>query len=292
MAPPRHRDRGSSRRIQYGLFFGYVVAVAGIVAGLALVLVARFDPIAFEGIRGLALDITTPISTALRPIARGGGSVGDQIGDYLDAARKNAGLRAELASARRRLVEARMLAFENRRLKRIAGLVENGVRPIAVGRIVGSDLGGTRRFATLALGSADGVRSGQPVRGGDGLIGRVAETGAHASRVVLLTDGGSAVPLRVVRTGAAVLAEGRGAGALDIRSIVTGAPPLQRGDLLVTSGTGGVFPPDMPVATVVSAAGEVASARPLADPALIDYAMVLPLAASPPPLTPPTGKPR
>ena len=53
MAPPRHRDRGFSRRIQYGLFFGYVAATAGIVAGLALLLIARFNPVTFDGIRGL-----------------------------------------------------------------------------------------------------------------------------------------------------------------------------------------------------------------------------------------------
>lgn len=292
MAPPRHRARGFSRRIQYGLFFGYVAAVAGVIVGLGLVLVARFDPLAFQGIRGFALDLTTPVSTALSPIARGGRAVGGEIGDYLGAAGQNRALRAELAAARRQIVQARALAFENARLRRVAGLIDGGLRPVAVARIVGSDLAGTRRFATLAAGGADGVRAGQPVRAADGLIGRVAEVGAHASRIVLLTDGGSAVPLRVVRTGAAALAEGRGSGALDVRVTVAGAPPLRRGDLLVTSGTGGVFPPDLPVAAVTGASGEVAAARPLADPATLDYAIVLPLAAAPPPLAPPQGRTR
>lgn len=292
MAPPRHRDRGFSRRIQYGLFFGYVAAAMGIVAALALVLVARFDPVAFEGIRGLALDITTPVSSALRPIARGGAATGRQIGDYFSAASENATLRAQLAAARREVVRARMLAFENARLRRVARLIDQGAMPVAVGRIVGSDLAGTRRFATLALGSVDGVRPGQPVRAADGLVGRIAETGRHASRIVLLSDGGSAVPLRVIRTGAAALAEGKGAGALDIRTTVAGAPPLRRGDLLVTSGTGGVYPPDLPVATVIASSGEIASGQPLADPATLDFALVLPLAVAPPPLAPPTGRPR
>lgn len=292
MAPPRHRARGFSRRIQYGLFFGYVAAIVGVVVGLGLVLVARFDPLAFQGIRGFALDVSAPISVALDPVARGARSVGGDVGGYFDAASENVVLRRQLAATRRALIQARAVSFENARLRRVAGLVEQGVRPVAVARIVGSDLSGTRRFATLAAGSADGVRAGQPVRAADGLIGRVAEVGAHASRVVLLSDGGSAVPLRVARTGAAAIAEGRGGGALDIRLTVAGAPPFRRGDLLVTSGTGGVFPADLPVAAITGTTGEVASARPLADPRALDFAMVLPLAAAPPPLSPPTGRTR
>src|SRR4051812_28341696 len=118
MAPPRHRHRGFSRRIQYGLFFGYVAAAMGTVASIGLLLIARFDPVAFEGIRGLALDVTTPISVATRPIVRGTGSVASDIGDYLNAARTNRTLRQQLDESRRALVQARVLAFENARLKR------------------------------------------------------------------------------------------------------------------------------------------------------------------------------
>ncbi|UAK23706.1 rod shape-determining protein MreC [Sphingomonas nostoxanthinifaciens] len=290
MAPPRHRDRGFSRRLQYGLFFGYVAAALGIVVALGLVLVAKFDPLAFQGIRGFALDLTSPASILTRPISRGADDLATNIGDYVAAGSQNEMLRRQLAAAERGLVQARILAFENARLRRISHLIEQGTQPVVTARLVGSDLAGTRRYATLAAGSADGVRAGQPVRGPDGLVGRVAEAGLHASRVELLTDGGSSVPLRVVRTGAPALAEGRGAGVLDIHSTQAGAPPLVRGDLLVTSGVGGVYPPDLPVAVVTSTSGEVANGRPLADPTRLDVAMVLAEAAAPPALAPPTGR--
>jgi len=292
MAPPRHRDRGFSRRIQYGLFFGYVAAGAGVVAGIALVLIARFDPVAFQGIRGLALDATTPFTSATRPIVRGGSSLASDVGDYFNAASENRQLRADLAAARRELIQARVLAFENARLKRTLRLVGDQTRPIVAARIVGSDLAGARRFATLAAGSAEGVAPGQPVRAADGLVGRIAEVGAHAARIVLLTDGGSAVPLRVVRTGEAALGEGRGEGAMEIHSTVVGGPGFRRGDLLVTSGVGGVYPADMPVAVVTGTSGEVATARPLAEPAKLDFALVLPQAPVPPPVAPPAGRKR
>ncbi|HWI86362.1 MAG TPA: rod shape-determining protein MreC [Sphingomonas sp.] len=290
MAPPRHRNRGFSRRIQYGLFFGYVSGAMGVVAGIALILIARFDPVAFQGIRGLALDLTTPISTVMRPIVRGGDSVARGVSDYLNAASENHALRAELAGARRGLIQARVLAFENARLKRTLRLVGDQGPPIVTARIVGSNLTGTRRFATIAAGHGEGIASGQPVRAADGLVGRIGEVGSHAARIMLLTDGGSTVPLRVVRTGDAALAEGGGDGALEVRSTTIGGRGFVRGDLLVTSGVGGVYPADVPVAIVTTVSGEVATARPLADPSRLDFALVLPQAPAPPPLAPPAGK--
>ena len=292
MAPPRHRGRGFSRRIQYGLFFGYVAAGIGVVVGIALVLIARFDPLAFEGIRGLALDATTPVTAVTRPIVRGGGSLAGDIGGYFNAVSENRELHVQLANAQRDLIEARVLAFENARLKRTLHLVGDQTRPIVAARIVGSDLSGTRRFATLAAGTSDGVATGQPVRAADGLVGRIAEVGSHAARIILLTDGGSAVPLRVVRTGEAALGEGRGDGALEIHSTIVGGPGFQRGDLLVTSGVGGVYPPDIPVGIVLGTSGEIATARPLAEPAKLDFALVLPQVAAPPPVEAPAGRRR
>jgi rod shape-determining protein MreC len=292
MAPPRHRDRGFSRRIQYGLFFGYVAAGIGIVIALALILIARFYPLAFQGVRGMALDASAPFTALGRPVAVGARDLGGDIGAYVNAAEQNKMLRAELAAAQRGVIEGRRLAFENKRLSRLLKLVEAGTQPVATARIIGSGLTGSRRFATLAAGSGEGVGPGMPVRAADGLIGRVAEAGGHAARVILITDGGSSVPLRVVRTGEPAMAEGRGEGTLEVHATVPGAQHFRRGDLLVTSGVGGVFPADVPVAVVTTISGEIARARPLADPDKLDFAIVLPVAATPPPLALPAGRPR
>ena len=93
-----------------------------------------------------------------------------------------------------------------------------------------------------------GVAPGQPVRAPDGLIGRVLETGRWASRVLLITDGASNVPVRLVRDGTPALAVGRGDGTIELRTLEVGQNPFRRGDIFVTSGTGGIFPPDIPVA--------------------------------------------
>ena len=287
MAPPRHRGRGFSRRIQYGLFAGYVVAIVGIVGGLGLILVARYDPVAFQGIRGLALDITAPAASVFGNVGRGADEVGGGVGAYWNAARQNRLLRAELDATANRLIQARATEYENARLRRLLRIVEHGTQPVAVARLIGSDAANHRRYVTLAAGARDGVKAGQPVRGPAGLVGRVAETGERVARVLLVSDGGSSVPVRVARTGQPALVTGKGDGTVEIKSTQLGAPPLRRGDLLFTSGTGGVFPAGIPVAVVLDVSGELAGGRPLANPARLDVAMVLPeVELAPPPASP------
>ena len=287
MAPPRYRRRGFSRRIQLSLFIGYVIAVIGVVIGLALMLVARFDPQGFGLLRGAALDATMPITSAGRSVVRAVESAGSGVGAYVRAGSQNNALRQELKLAKRRLIHAKAIEHENQRLKRMVRLLENRPRPVAVARLVGSNLSGHRRFATLAAGARAGVRPGQPVRSLDGLVGRVFETGQFASRITLLTDGGNNIPARLVRSGTPVFAIGRGDGSLDLRALVSGGFPFKVGDVAVTSGTGGVYPPNIPVAVVTKVDGEHAVAWPLADPARLDFAIVEPVYQPPPPPAPP-----
>ncbi len=274
MAAPSNRRPGFSRRAQYGLFLGYVIAVVGVLFALLLLVIAKLDPQGFSAIRGAALDVTAPASSGGRSVVRLVSGGGESIGNYFMAASKNAELKRELAASRRRLVEARAIEFENRRLRALLKLSETVSNRVTTGRIVGSSFDSSRRLATLSAGSSDGVRPGQPVRSPEGLIGRILETGRWASRVLLITDGGSNVPVQLVRNGTAAIASGRGDGLIDLKTLEVGESPFKRGDIVVTSGVGGVYPPLVPVAIVVKADRDATVARPLAHPARIDFAIV------------------
>jgi rod shape-determining protein MreC len=102
-----------------------------------------------------------------------------------------------------------------------------------------------------------------PVIGAEGLVGRTTDVGAGAARVLLLTDSQSRVPVLVARTGQAALVAGDGSPLLLLAERVGPEEPLRRGDRLVTSGEGGVFPPGVPVAVVYDA-GPPVRLRPLA----------------------------
>lgn len=277
MAAPRHRRRGFSRRVQYGLFAGYVIAIVGILFALALLLVSRLDPRAFATFRGIMIDAGALFTGIGRAGVRAGESGIDAVGAYVLAGSQNEALRRQLAEERRAVIAAKVIAAENARLKKLARLSEHLPTPVLSARLIGSTPTGQRRFATLAAGSAGGVRPGMAVRSPEGLIGRIFETGLFASRVLLLTDGETAVPVRIVRNGMAALATGQGDGTMEIRGLIAGGRPFHRGDLAVTSGTGGVYMPNIPVAVVTQVRGDRAIAMPLADPTRTDFAIVYPI---------------
>lgn len=277
MAPPRNRRPGSSRRAQYGLFFGYVVAVGGVLLALLLLLVSVVDPRGFAAIKGAAMDVTTPVSSAGRSVLRGITDFGAGIGDYFRAGSQNAELRERLRTTEAQAVQAEAQRLDNQRLRHMLQLRELATDEIAIGRIVSSSFDSPRRFAVLSVGGSSGVRVGQPVRAPEGLIGRVLLAGSNSAQVLLIVDPSSTVPVRLVRDGTPAMAVGRGDGTLELRTLEVGVNPFRRGDMLATSGVGGIYPPGIPVAQVIGVQGEVTIARPLAAPARVDYALVQPI---------------
>lgn len=274
MAPPKTRRPGFSRRAQYGLFLGYVVAVGGVLLSVLLLAIAVVDPKGFGALRGAALDATVPISSAGRGVVRFFTGTGSAIGYYFRAAAQNDALQSELDKSRQELIEARAIRYENMRLKRLLKLSGELTDEVATARIVNSTFDSSRRLATIAAGRSDGVLIGQPVRAPEGLIGRVVETGRFASRVLLITDGASNVPVRLVRDGTPAMATGRGDGTIEIKPLEVGENPFRKGDIFVTSGTGGIFGPNIPAAIVVRVGRDETIARPLADPARADFAII------------------
>ena len=271
MAPPRP---GWSRRAQYGLFFSFVAVIAGLIIGVFLFGLSLVAPRTFETVRGASLDATAPISGALFEVTSTAAGLVSGAGNYWDAIHQNEKLKAERKVMRRRMIEAKAIAQENRQLKAALQLREHSPKAVAAGRIVGSSLSSPRRFAVLSVGTGDGVEVGMPVRSPDGLVGRVVDAGRLASRVLLVSDRSSIVPSRMLRGGLPVIAQGRGDGTIDVRPLEVGRNPFKRGDIVVTSGTGGLYPPLIPVARVVRLDDDGAIALPLADPSDTSFAVV------------------
>lgn len=267
---------GWSRRAQYGLFFSFIAVIAGIVIGLVLLTLSLIAPKTFQGLRGLALDVTAPVTGALYEVTETVNGLSSGAGNYWDAARQNAQLKRERDAMLRRMVEAKAILQENRQLKATLQLRERTRQAAAVGRIVGSSFNSPRRFAILSAGTSDGVRVGMPVRSPDGLVGRVVDAGATAARVLLVSDRANIVPARLLRGGLPVISQGRGDGTVDVRPLEVGRNPFKRGDIIITSGTGGLYPPLVPIARIVRLDDDGAVAIPLADPANTSFAIVEP----------------
>lgn len=283
MAPPRNRRPGFSRRAQYGLFLGYVGAIGGALVAACLLLLSTFNPSAFSALRSAVAEVTTPVSSGLAWMWRGVAGVPAGIGSYFGVHGENARLKQQLEAQRLEVVRAQTLTLENAQLRSMLKLRDVTTDAVVIARLVNSTATSTRRFATLNAGSWQGVRRGQPVREAAGLIGQVVETGPNSARVLLIVDPESIVPVRRVRDGLPAIASGRGDGLIDIRSASVAALTFQPGDAFVTSGTGGIFPPDVPVGRVIHTTGDIAVAQPAANPDALDFAMVQQIFLPPPP---------
>ena len=285
MAPPRNRRPGFSRRAQYSLFIGYVIAIAGALVGAVLLALSTLNPPAFSALRAGTAEVTAPVSWAVGSVWGAIASIPSAIGSFFGVHSENARLKDQVADDRRQLVRARAIAYENIRLKKLLSVREPGVETIATARIVSSSATSTRRYGLIYAGLIQGVHAGMPVRAPDGLVGRVLEAGPDTARVLLLIDPESIVPVRRTRDGAPGFATGRGDGLLDVKPIALGNADYGPGDVLVTSGSGGIFPPNIPVAKVVSRNRDGVLAKPYSSPDALDYALILRAFLTAPPPT-------
>lgn len=275
MARPAHRRPGQSRKAQYSLFAAYVIAVTGAVTGLLLAILSVADPLGFAALRVASQEVAAPIARGFRSITGSISGIDDNISAYVDAGSQNKRLRRELTETRRRLVAASSLEEENRQLRALLKLQENDKSAVANGYLLTSTSTSSRRIGLLGIGRNAGVSAGQPVRAADGLIGRILDAGPTTARVLLLTDPDNIVPVRRARDGLPALASGQGSGDLDIRTLNIANNPFKPGDILVTSGSGGLYPPNIPVAIVIRRQNDGALARPLANPAKADAVSIL-----------------
>jgi len=163
---------------------------------------------------------------------------------------ENTRLRANARDLELRAMRYEALARENGELR---GLRE-AVPPVAdrwlPAEIVNIQLSSLRQRLLLNRGVANGVFKGQAVLDDKGLIGQTTHVGPWSAEVILITDPEHAVPVRVERTGLRTIAVGAGDTASLALPYLPGNADIKSGDLLVSSGLGGVFPEGYPVARV------------------------------------------
>ena len=277
MAPPSSRRSGFSKKQQYSVFTGYLLATVGALLGLGLLALSFWQPAAFQPVRSAASDVAAPVGQTTASIRAGGNNTWEALSGFWQAGSQNAALRREVEVARIRLAEAEAVEAENKRLKALLGLSEQAGEPIATTRLIGSSSSSARRFAYIGVGESSGVEIGMPVHSERGVIGRVLETARTSSRILLLTDSESVLPVRRASDQTVAFAEGRGDGLLRIRLINLGLNPLEVGDVFVTSGAGGYYRPGVAVAVLSELTPDGGIAQLIAEPAATNYVVVEPI---------------
>lgn len=201
--------------------------------------------------------IGTAVLTALLPVQAGMARVVDRVQGlretYTEIGRlrvENVRLRQQVDALAREVTALREQALAVRRLERLLEFrAQTAYRAVAA-RVIGRDA--TRWFSTVVVdrGRRDGISRNAPVVTADGVVGRVIEVMPTASRVLLLADSRSAVGVLVQRSRDVGVVEGRGGPVMHMKYL-SSATQVEQGDLIVTSGLGGVFPRGLVVGRII-----------------------------------------
>ncbi len=292
MAPPAKKRSGYSRRAQLSSFLSHTAGIVGVVIGLVLIVISAVSPESFANLRSLASDASDPAAQVTSEGRDFGHNVVNTVTGFFKIGSRHAALERELAVAKSRLIEAQDIEAENKRLKALLKLSRARDDVVAVASLTASTPSSTRRFATIGAGRNKGIETGMPVRSAIGLVGRVLEVGQTSSRVLLVTDTESLVPVRRATDGVAGFAQGQGDGTLRVRLVNLGINPLKKGDVIVSSGAGGLYRPGTPMAVLTEILRDGAIARVISNPTNADYVLVENVWAPPPPPPHDDAKPR
>jgi len=251
-----------------------VLIAVTVLALMALFLFWRIDSPRAEMMRTAMIDRIVPrFEWALLPVTK----VTEMVAGFQSYARiyeQNQELRRELQRMSAWREAAVQLEQENSKL-----MAQNNVRIdpalTSVTGVVLVDSGSAfRQSVLLNVGAQDGIVEGWATMDGLGLVGRIAGVGKRTSRVVLLTDPSSRLPVTVQPTGERALLTGDNT-PLPLLEFVEQADNIRPGDRVVTSGDGGVFPPGLLVGQVAQGSDGRLRLRMAADYERLEFLRVL-----------------
>ena len=204
--------------------------------------------------RRQANDIFSIISYPLTTIASIPSRTGEWISESFDSDDK---IRSRLDKAleqnlklQARLQQFDALAKENTQLRTMLAASERVAERVVVAKLVAINPEPFTRKIVINKGRKDGAFQGQPVIDSYGIIGQITEANLFDSRVTLITDASHAIPVEVLRNGLRTILQGSGASNELNASFLTRSADIRKGDTLITSGLGGRFPANYPVARV------------------------------------------
>ncbi len=163
---------------------------------------------------------------------------------------ENEQLRSELRAAELQVMREAALEQENAELRGLREVLPPLIKKWQLAEIIDVETNPLRQRVVINKGERDGVAVNQTVVDGNGILGQVARVGPWSAEVILVTDPEHAIPVEVTRNRLRSIAVGAGSsGELLLPYLATNSD-VTSGDLLVSSGLGGVFPAGLPVARI------------------------------------------
>ena len=249
-----------------------VIAVVGCV--LLLISDARAQNSPYQPVRAGVESVSGPVGGVFAAPVRWFGHASDYVGGYFFAVSENRRLKRELAELQPWRDQAIALKNVNARYEAMLGIRPEPPVEMRTARSITDTRGPFSRARLLDVGSAKGVKVGNPVINEHGLVGRVVGVSPGVSRLLLLTDVASRTPVLVDRTDARALLTGDGSGNPRLE-FVRGDDSVQVGDRILSSGDGGGFPRGVPIGVAARGIDGSWRVKLFSDRGAIDYVRIM-----------------
>jgi rod shape-determining protein MreC len=238
--PPPFFNRGPAPLVRVTFFVSLAI--------LLMVLDARFRYA--ENVRQVVALAAYPLQRiAMAPVDLFHG-VANYFGRSAALQEENTALKARQLRAAPELLQLEALKEENNQLRRLLAAQERLPTTSVFAEILYAGRDPFSHKVVIDRGSQSSIQPGQPVIDDVGVIGQITRVFPLMSEVTLLSDKNQAIPLQVLRNGLRAIAYGGAEGGmLDLRFMAANAD-IRNGDMLVTSGIDGIYPPGLPVAAV------------------------------------------
>jgi len=260
---PRRSWRAPGELLNFALYFLCAV----------LLVLSRIGHDAVVEVTDRFLDLTAPVLEAASMPAVAVRQGLDRVRSYAGLADEIDRLKAENQQLKQWEWRAKLLERNVSQLRSLLNAVDEPALHYITGSVIADSRGPFLRSALINLGRDQGVRIGYAVINGDGLIGRTVDAGASVSRVLLLNDLNSRIPVLVGQGGVRALASGDNGADLRLEFLPPGAT-LHAGDEVYTSGSDGVLPRGLRVGVVSEPPGAL-KVRPHAELSALDVVSVL-----------------
>ncbi|MEM6811163.1 MAG: rod shape-determining protein MreC [Pseudomonadota bacterium] len=207
------------------------------------------DPTKINPLRSTTTDIVSPVITFVsRPFEVIAQTI-TSVSGIASLRAENKSLQAENARLREWYQTALMLQAENQSLHKLLNVKIDNQHNYFTTRVISDVSNNFVKTIIINSGLSEGAKQNQAVLSGEGMIGRVIEPGQNTSRVLLLTDINSRLPVLIEGTNQKAILVGNNSDTPILRHLAKDAGIIA-GSRIVTSGDGGIFPPNLPIGTI------------------------------------------
>ena len=249
-------------------------------ASIALLLVGKADISAMNSVRsvfsGLAVPVVDIVSVPFRAVY----SMMDSMSSVANLREENLKLKEDVRRLQQHRRRAEILQSENNQLRSVSGaIIPLQATPVSA-RVVALNGGSFAHSVMVNVGELAGVRKGNAVTTNDGLVGIVVDVGPKHSQILLITDINAMIPVILSSSSWPATTAGLNSTLLELRFLPAEASG-SIGDLVQTSGHGGVLPSGIPVGRIADIAGDRISIRPVVDLQRLSFVTILTMADDP-----------